>query len=64
MEEGPGFESNFMQGFFSEINVDYHMGAGVVWAIPISIVLDINALGGIQLGSTLDYLSVDGDLSG
>ena len=31
---------------------DYQMGAGVVWVIPIAMVLDINALGGVQ-GSTL-----------
>ena len=62
MEEGPRFESRLMQRIFSlkkkmflgnvGISGDYQMGAGAVWVIPIAMVLDINALGGVQ-GSTL-----------
>ena len=37
--------------FSVEVTI-YQMGAGAVWVIPIAMVLDINALGGVQ-GSTL-----------
>ena len=55
MEKGPGFESRLVQKkkktFSVEVTI-YQMGAGAVWVIPIAMVLDINALGGVQ-GSTL-----------
>ena len=39
------------------------MMAGAISVIPIAMVMDVNALGGVQI-PLCKYVSVDGDLSG